>query len=154
MRGTRMVRLLSEHPLEDFGGFLLVSVRLVRGQRRCVEGESVEHPCLPVIGVAHVDLLHRLLIGDTTRPVVELVAVAIEACDRLDVVALAVRLCADGLCLGDGVGSCFECGFAGRIPERVPITHCHAPVSHGAGGIRFRYDREGLHSLLIPERVK
>ena len=54
MRGTRMVRLLREHSPEDLRGLLLVSVSLIGWQRSRIEGEGVEHPCLPVIGIALV----------------------------------------------------------------------------------------------------
>src|SRR5437899_728332 len=106
---ARMVRLLSEYFLENLAGLLLVRVRLVSWERRCVQREGVEHRRLAVLRIADVQTLHRLFVGEAARAVLKLVGISIERLDRGDVVSLAF----------------------GARPEGLRLFHGHPPLLEG-----------------------
>lgn len=154
VRDAGMVRLLQVDRLEDCRRLELLGIGLVGGQRRGVEGQRVEHAGLAVVRVGRVDPRHRLLVGEAARAVIELVPVPVERRAGTDIVPLALGLGADGLGPRHRLGTRFEGALAGRVPERVPVAHRHAPVAHGTGRVGLGHPGERLDRLLVPERVQ
>ena len=99
MDDARVIWLLGPNFVEDLRRLALIGVGLVGGRRRCVQSQPVEYRGLAILGIAQVDLFHRLLVGDSPGPMIKLVAVAIEGRDRNDVVPLTfgLRSCGNGL---------------------------------------------------------
>ena len=153
VRDAGMVRLLGQDLLEDRARLQLIGVRLVGRRRRRVQRERIEHRGLAVVGIAPVELLHRLLVGGGPRAMVQLVVVAIVRLDRGDVVLLA-RRCGQPTRLLQGGRALLQHRRARGLPERVVDAHRHAPVAHRAGRILRRQLGEGLLRLLVPERVQ
>jgi hypothetical protein len=151
MRDARVVRLLCEHLFEDGGRLQFIGVGLVRRQRRRVERERIEDAGFAVLGIFLPEPLHRLLVGDASRAVVDLAPIKIEGSDGVDVIAFPVGLRPDRFRLLDCGRSGLQRGFAGRIPERIPDAHGDPPIGHSATGIRLADGIEGLHRLLVPE---
>ncbi len=136
---------------EDGRRFALVRIGLVGRQRRRVERQRVEYAGLPVIRIAQIDLLHRLLVGKAARAVIRGAPVLVECADRLDVVSLAIGFGADAARLLNRGGAGFQRRLAGRVPQWVPYAHRHAPLSHGTGGIRLANGGESLDGFGVPE---
>src|SRR5262249_306261 len=103
------------------------------------------------LGIASRQCLHRLEISLHAATVVDLVVIDVHDGERVDVVALALRLGADGLGL-----------LYGRKPEReirrrrralriVDHRHRYAPEGHAAFRIGLRDLLEYFPGLAIPE---
>jgi hypothetical protein len=132
----------------------LIGVGLVGRQRGGVESQRIEHRGFTVLGVAQIDLLHRLLVGDGAGAVVEFVIVAVEGRDRRDVVLLPLGLRRRRHRLCDRLGAGLQGGWARRIPQRVPVAHRDAPIADRAVGLGFGDRGEVFQRLGIPERVQ
>ncbi len=105
MHDAGMLRLLLPRRFEDAGGLALVGVGLVGRQRRRVERERVKNAGLAIVGIALVQLFHRLFVGDGAGAVIELVAVAVKCGDGRDVVLFAIGLRRYRLGLLDRLGT-------------------------------------------------
>src|ERR1700694_5106271 len=89
-----MFRLLGKNLLQNCASLLLVRVGLITG--RCVSphGQRIENGRFPVVGIVRLELLHRLLVGQSTRAMIELVGILVKDLDGGDVVALSLRFVA------------------------------------------------------------
>ena len=149
-----MLRLLLPLLVENVRRLALLGVGLVGRQCRRVQRQRVEHAGLAVLGIALVQLLHRLLVGDRTGAVIELVVVAVERADRRDVILFPLGLRPGGDRLVDRLQSGLQRRRAGREPQRVPVAHRDAPIAHRAAGLGLGDGGKGLDRLRVPERVQ
>ena len=147
-----MVGLLLEKCFQHCSRFLAlgecgVAVRLGRQQRKRIKCRR-----LAILGIALIDALHRLRVGLGALLVIALLSV--KGAQRSDVVPLSIsfgmhrpRLLQLGLASLDG-------GGVGIVPELVPQTHGHSPMSHGTGRVIFRNLGKFLFCFLVPERMQ
>ena len=153
MRHARMVRLALRDRLQDRRAFELLGVSLVGRRRRRVQRERVVDLRLVVFRVALRQLLHRLRIGHDAGAVVDLVMVGIHHGERVDVVALTLRLGADAFALRDGRGALGEILRRRRHVRVQEQAQRDAPMGDAAFGVGFECLLEGLLRCAIPERM-
>ena len=135
MHDARMVRLFFPDLVEDPGRLLLIGIGLVGLERAGVQGQAIESRSLAILGVALVDLRHRLLVRDRTGLMIELLIVAVEGGDRSYVIRLARRLGRGCNRLCDCLRTGFERSRRRGVPQRVPMTHGDPPIGHRAVGL-------------------
>ena len=83
------------------------------------------------------------------------VAVPIEAADRLEIGALALRRGrAQRAPSRRPRALTLSVAGLGGIPKRVPLAHGDAPIRHRATRLRVGDRRELLQGLLVPERMQ
>ncbi len=92
-----VIGLLLLHPLQDRCRGELVGIRLVRQRGGHVERQGVEDLRLRVVRITLRQRRHRRLVGNPARAEIGLAGLTVDKVDRLDVLALARRLRADGL---------------------------------------------------------
>ena len=154
VRGAGMIRLGGHDLLGQLSRFLLLGVGLVVRLRGGLQRERVEGHRLAVLRIASVHLGHRLLVGERSCLVVELVPVLVEGLGGGDPIALALRLGRRGLGLLDRFPPALEVRRARRRPDLIPQAHGDAPVAHRAVRVRLGDGGERLHRLEVPERVQ
>ena len=118
MRDAGMLRLARKDRLQDRRAFELIGVGLVGRRCRRVERQRVVDLSLVVVRIALRQLLHGLGIGLNAGAVIDFVVVGVHDRKRVDVVALALRLGADALSLGDRGGAFGEI-LRGRRDVRI-----------------------------------
>jgi hypothetical protein len=154
VRDAGMGRDLGEQLFQDGAGRKLVLVGLVQRIGRGKERKRIEDPRFAVVGMVLRDGFHFLGIGERARAVVELVAIGVEDCERLDVIAFTRRFAGRRARLLDRLLANLETGGLRRRPELIPHAHGEAPMRHRAIGIALRDRREFLACLLVPEGVQ
>ena len=154
MDDAGVIGLLSPNLVENLGRLALIGVGFVGRQRGCVQSQPVEHCGLAILGVAEVDLFHRLLVGDGPRVMIKLVAFAIEGRDRSDVVLLTFGLWSRGNGLLYRLSARLQRRRARWIPQWIPMAHRDAPIPHRAAGFGFGDRGKPLQCLGIPERMQ
>ena len=153
VRDAGMLRLALGDRLEDCRALELVGVGLVGRRGRCVERERVMDLRLVVLRILLCQLLHRLGIGHDARAVIELLVVGVHDRERVDIVALALRLGADALALRNGGGAVGEI-LRRRRHVRVPEqAQRNAPIGDAAFGIGLQHILKRLLRCAVPERM-
>ena len=120
VRDAGMARLPLEDRLEDFRALELIGVGLVGRRGADIERDGIEDLRFVVVGIALRQRLHRLEIGLHAGAMIDLVVVGVEDEERVDEIALARRLGADGLCLlqrGEAGGEIFRRRRGVRVVE-------------------------------------
>ncbi len=136
VRHTRMLRVLLEEFFQKCCGFDLVGVGEVAFRRRGLQRQRMIDLHLVVVGIVLRHPLHRGIVVCQSDIRGDRVVVAEIGAQRLDPVALALRL-------RPGRPRLFEC-----VPSRLRVgprrrgcqgvaeeVHRHTPVCHRAGGI-------------------
>src|SRR5258708_5286085 len=121
-----------------------------RGDKR----QRVEDAGLTVGRIAAVKLLHRFTVSESARAMIELVSILVKNFYRRDVVSLTLSLCADALCLFDGVRSLLQLCRGRRRPDGMVVAHGNAPVTHATSRIGDGNFAKRLFSLFILERME
>src|SRR5262249_57191318 len=103
MRHAGVLRVFFVQLFENCRRFGLVSIRRIRGGRRRLQGERIEYLGLVVVGVALRQLRHRVVVGDVSGIDRSLVIIAVVGGQRLNPVALALGLRADGSVAAGGL---------------------------------------------------
>jgi hypothetical protein len=129
----------------------LIHVRLVGGRRGREQSEGIKNGSLAVIGIARLQLLHGLFIGQGARAMVKLVAVLVKRLDGGNVVAFALGFGADGLCFLGCRCTCFQIRRTGRFPDGMVVGHGNAPIGHAARRIFLGHGSKGFAGFLIPK---
>jgi hypothetical protein len=153
VRDAGVLRLALEDRLEDRRALELIGIGLVRRRRRDVERNGVGDLRFVVLGIARRQGFHRQEIGLHAGAVIDLVVIDVHDGERVDIVALALRLGADRLGLFDGCKPEREIGSRRRCMRIVEQRHRNAPIGHAAFGVGFRDVLEYLLGLAIPERM-
>ncbi len=136
MRHARVLWVLFVKLLQYGRRFKLIRMGHISFRRGSLQGESIKHPCLVIVGVALRHLLHRRVIGAQSHVDRNLVVVAEISAQCLDPIALALGLCPDRARLVE----CFP-GSLGVGPRRRPNQGVakqvdrNSPVSQSAAGI-------------------
>src|SRR6266851_895784 len=97
-----MLRLRQQNFIENRPRFVLIGVGFVRWYCRSQQRERIEDGGLVILWVTEVKLLHGFFISDGAGPVIELVCILVESCDRSDVIPFPWRLSTNHLCLLHG----------------------------------------------------
>src|ERR1700732_1137606 len=149
-----MFRLLGKSLLQNGASLLLVRVGLITG--RCVSsrGQRIENGRFPVVGIARLELLHRLLVGQCARAMIELVGVLVKDLDGRYVVALSLRFGACRLRPLDSRPTLFQDRRVRRVPNGMVVRHSQAPKSHATGRILFSDFGECPGGLFVSERME
>jgi len=148
---TGMLGLALEDRLQDGCAFELIGIAFICRRRRDVERDGISDLRFVILGITCRQCLHRLEIGLHATTVVDLVVIDVHDGERVDVVALALRLGADGLGLLDGRKPEREIRRRRRAVRIVEQRQRDAPEGHAAFGIGLRDILEYLLGLAIPE---
>src|SRR4029077_5664004 len=98
-----------------------------------------------------VDLLHGVFVSQYTRRVVDRLPVLIVLPNRLDVVALPLRVGAESLGVIHGVESILQHSWRRCTDERIRTpAHRDSPVNDGAVRVRLWYLGKCIEILRIP----
>ena len=155
VRKTRVIRLGGPQLLEDRGRLQLLGVGLVGRQGRLIHGERIESGRLAVLRIRLVDVLHRALVREHTRALIDGLVVLEFLRHRGDVIPLA--RCRFPRCLraSDRRRSGLERLGRPQARERVaPVGHRDAPVRDRAGGIFGEHVLESLPRRRKCKRVQ
>src|SRR5713226_9450201 len=149
-----MFRLLGKSLLQNCASLLLVRVGLITGRRVSPHGQRIENGRFPVVGIARLELLHRLLVGQCARAMIELVGILVKDLDGGDVVALSLRFGACRLRPLDSRPTLFQDRRVRRFPNGMVVRHSEAPKSHATGRILFSDFGECPGGLFVSERME
>ena len=139
MRHAGMIGFDRVELLQNRRGFELVGVGLVGRQRRLIDGERVERRSLEVGRVFRVDALHRFLVRDGPRAVIQRVGVLVEERHSRNVLALALALGADRLRRLRRRETLLQRFRRAQPRERVaPRAHGDPPLRDAARRIAFK----------------
>src|ERR1700675_4979815 len=149
-----MFRLLGKSLLQNCASLLLVCVGLITG--RCVSphGQRIENGRFPVVGIVRLELLHRLLVGQCARAMIEHVGILVKDLDGGNVVAFSLRFGACRLRPLDSRPTLFQDRRVRRFPNGMVVGHSEAPKSHAAGRIPFSDFGEYPGGLFVSERME
>ncbi len=150
---TGMTRLRGENLAQDRRRLQLVGEALVGRRGGDGERQGVVDLRFPIVGIASGQLLHRLQIGKDAAAMVELVVIAEEGAEGLEIVALALRLGAERQALLDrGEAVLQHRGGRRRVRIAEPGKR-QAPMRHRAGGVELQRLVERVDCRAMPERV-
>src|SRR5262249_12358700 len=93
-------------------------------------------------------------VGQGPGVVVELLGIAVEGSDRIDVSALPIAFCPEIPRLLGGGPSGSELLRSGTRPDGMVVGHGDAPVGHSAGRVLLRDALEGPSRLLVTEGMQ
>ena len=138
---ARMLWLCLGDLFQNGAGLELFGVGLVAGQRRLVQRQRVEDGRLHVVRVLLHELLHRPLIGQPARSLIDLVVVLVVELDCGQPVALALGFGADRLALLHCLKAILQNRSGKRQDQRIgAMADRDAPVGDGA----LRIGRSGF----------
>src|SRR5713101_3358757 len=149
-----VVRLFRKNLLQNFTGLFLVCISLISRQRSCVEGKRVERCCLAILRIAQMHLLHRFLISEGARAMIELVCILIKSLDCRDVAPFTVGLGAHSLCFLHSSPPLLQHRLARVFPEGIPQAHRDAPVAHRTVWVHLSDGSEPLACFFKPEGMQ
>ncbi len=136
VRHARMLRVLVEELLQKRRGFDLVGIGQVAFLRRGLQRQRIIDLHLVIVGIALRHALHRGIVGCQSGTHGNLVMVAEIGAQRLDPVALTLRLRPGHPRFFQRVPSRLRVGPRRRGCQGVAeVIHRQTPVCHRAGGI-------------------
>jgi hypothetical protein len=142
---TRVVGLSGPQLFEDRRRFELLGVGLVGRQSRLIHGERIERGGLAIVRVRPVEALHRPLVGEHTRALIDRSVVLELLRDRGEIVALARRRFPCRLPACDRRRAGLERLGSPHGRERVsPVGHRDAPIRDRAGRVPGEHILESL----------
>ncbi len=156
---TEMIGIAFQYSLEHgndlFGSGVRFAVMCVELPRMHVHAALGEESCgVEVVGIALVDLAHRVVIGGLEAIVVRIRLVCVPSGERLDVIALVWRAPRGK---GQRLLHCFvRTLFPVAVDGQIVIRAKHqsdAPVGHGHFRIEFGGPAEALLRLIMVEAV-
>src|SRR5262249_6868824 len=137
------------------GRFELLGIGLVAVQRGFVQRQGVEHFGVHIVRILARQPLHRFLIVERARVLVDLIVVLVDLLNRRQPVALALGLGADRLALFDGIVPALQRRCVPRANQWVrPYTDGQAPVGNSTARIDFRDLGEGRDRFWVKEGVQ
>src|SRR5262249_46485760 len=142
-----------EDGLEQSCALELVGIGLVGGRCRYVERDRVGDLGLIILGVAQSYLFFGLKVVLDACPMIDLVIVYVHGSNRIDVVALALRLGPQSLALLHGLEAEWQIAWRWGRVRIVKVAESNAPIGDGTFGIRFENLFERAFRCAVPERV-
>jgi hypothetical protein len=145
VRKPRMLGLLREQLFQNGTRLELLAVRFVGWKRRLGNSQRVERRGFGVLRVSAVYMLHRPLVREHARSLIDGAVRFVQFVHRRDVVALARRGCPGGPGALSGDGAVDQRVRRANAGKRIlPVRERDPPVCHGARGILREHRLEPL----------
>src|SRR5580704_19248677 len=111
-----MSGVLSKEVFEDGACFPLIRASIVVCRRIGADSQGIEDSCFDVLWITLVDLLHRFFVVLGASSMGAFVGIFVENLHRGDVLALALRFRASGVCFLDGGRTYLQIARSRRVP--------------------------------------